>query len=153
MEYMSKSEKETAEIAENLAKQIVSQKTKALRQAQGKATVIALEGELGAGKTTFTKAFAKALGIEEKLTSPTFVIMRRFTISDSRFKNLYHIDAYRLNGGDELKILNIEEILNNSGNIVLIEWAERVKDVLPAKHITVHMDHVSEKERKLVVDL
>lgn len=161
MIYQSKSEKETAEIARNLTKQIVSSKivaprntsdkTVALRQAQGKAMVIALEGELGAGKTTFVKTFAKALGVKEKITSPTFVIMRRFMIYDLRFKDLYHIDAYRLNNGNELRTLGIEEIISNPENIVLIEWAERVAEILPEKYIKIHIDHISENERKITI--
>ncbi|MGD0977344.1 MAG: tRNA (adenosine(37)-N6)-threonylcarbamoyltransferase complex ATPase subunit type 1 TsaE [Minisyncoccia bacterium] len=153
MIYDSKSEKETGEIARKLAEQIVSREIVALRQAQDKAIVIALEGELGAGKTTFIKAFAKALGVKEKLTSPTFVIMRKFIVHDLRFKNLYHVDAYRLNSGEELKPLGIEEIIADPENIIMIEWAERVRDILPKKHISVHIDHIAENKRKIQIIL
>lgn len=145
MEYLSKSVGETEKVARELAEKIIP------RQARDKATVVALEGELGAGKTTFTKAFAKALGVKEKLTSPTFVILKRFTIYDLRFKNLIHVDAYRLNSGEELKSLGIEEMLADPGNIILIEWAERVADILPAEHLTIHIDHISENERKITI--
>jgi len=149
MEYLSKSVEKTGEIAERLAERIVSLEKDAV--GGERAVVIALEGELGAGKTTFAKAFAKALGVEQKLTSPTFVIMRKYSLDISRFQSLIHIDAYRLNNGEELKLLGIEEIISDPENIVLVEWAERVAEILPEKHITVHIDHISENERKILI--
>jgi len=67
------------------------------------------------------------------------------------FQHLFHVDAYRLNSGKELKQLGIEEIIADSQNIVLIEWAERVADILPQDYVRVHMDHVAEKERKVTI--
>lgn len=145
MEYLSKSVLETEKIAAELAQKIF------LQQTQNKATVVALEGELGAGKTTFVKAFAKALGVKEKLSSPTFVIMRSYQLSTASYQLLVHIDAYRLDGGEELELLGIDDIFTGPENIVLIEWAERVADILPAKHLTIHIDHISENERKIIL--
>jgi tRNA threonylcarbamoyladenosine biosynthesis protein TsaE len=153
MEYMSKNVQETEKIAQKLAEQIVSQEFDVSRQDCDNAVVIDLEGELGAGKTTFTKAFAKALGVEEKLSSPTFVLMRQYELKTDKFKLLVHIDAYRINSGEDLKLLGIEEILADPENIVLIEWAERVKDILPDNKINIHIDHVSENERKFTINL
>lgn len=133
----------TQKIASDLAKKIIS--TKSLSGAY----IIGLEGELGAGKTTFVKGFAKALGIKEKITSPTFVIMKRYELRDMGYKFLYHIDAYRLKNEKELIKLDIKEIFSDSQNIVLIEWADRVKKILPKGYISIHMDHVSERERKI----
>jgi tRNA threonylcarbamoyladenosine biosynthesis protein TsaE len=155
MEYDSKSVLETEKIAGNLAKQIGEMR------AGERAVVVALEGELGAGKTTFTKAFARALGVKQKLTSPTFVIMRHYEIesritnheSRNKFKTLIHIDAYRLNNGNELKLLGIEEILKNPGNIILIEWSDRVEEILSAGVIKVHIDHIDENTRRINVSI
>ena len=145
MEFVSKSVKETQKIASDLARKII--KTK-------KGIVIALEGELGAGKTVFVKGFAKALGIKSKIKSPTFVLMKKYkpeTVNRKLETNLYHLDCYRVGDEKDLKIPELKEILEESHNIVLIEWAERVKKIIPKKHITVHIDHVSEKERKITI--
>lgn len=135
----SNSPKETQKIAIDLAQKII--KTK-------KGAVITLEGELGAGKTTFTQGFADALGIKDKIKSPTFVLMKKYSIG---IFNFYHIDCYRVKDEKDLKILELNEILNMSHNIVLIEWPERVSKIIPKNHITVHIDHVSENERKITI--
>lgn len=165
MEFISQSEKETKKLAKVLAKEIA--KTKIAK----KATVIGLEGELGAGKTVFVKGFAEGLGIKGKITSPTFVILKRFKIYDSRlrsssanasasersfggqvrFKNLIHVDAYRLNSAKELAALGIKEIFSDPGNVVLIEWAERVQKILPVGYLKIHIDHLDKKIRRIIV--
>ncbi len=131
--------KETKKIATDLARKII--KTK-------KGAVIALEGELGAGKTVFVKGFVKALGVKSKIKSPTFVLMKKYV---SRGTNLYHLDCYRVKDEKDLRIPELNEILEASHNIVMIEWAERVRKILPKKHITVHIDHISENERKITI--
>ena len=136
----------TQKIASDLAKKI---RQLADSKPPDKSFVIGLEGELGAGKTTFVKDLAKALGIKEKITSPTFVIMKRYELRDMDYKFLYHIDAYRLKDEKELIKLGIKEIFSDSQDIVLIEWADRVKKILPKGYISIHMDHVSERERKI----
>ena len=90
------------------------------------AAVLALSGELGSGKTAFVKALAKELGVEETVTSPTFVIEKIYKLSHSRFKNLVHVDAYRLESAHELEVLGFKELLQNAENLVAIEWPERV---------------------------
>ncbi len=88
---------------------------------------IALTGNLGAGKTRFVQEVAKNLDIKERVISPTFVIMKEYKIiSDKRFKKLVHIDAYRLQSEDDLKVFKIKEILENSENLIFIEWPERL---------------------------
>ncbi len=88
---------------------------------------IALAGNLGAGKTRFVQEMAKNLDIKERVISPTFVIMKEYKIkSEKRFKKLVHIDAYRLQSEDDLKIFNIKELLNNPENLIFIEWPERL---------------------------
>lgn len=102
------------------------------------AVVLALHGDLGAGKTTFVQTLAKQLGVTETVTSPTFVIMKKYQTTDNRFSNLIHIDAYRLEKVDELQILGFEAELKIPGTIICIEWAERVSALLPAQTINLN---------------
>ncbi len=136
----SNSPKETQKIASDLAKKII--KTK-------KGAVIALEGELGAGKTTFIQGFAKALGINSKVKSPTFVLMKKYKVSNQT--DLYHLDCYRIGDYKDLRIPELKEIFEISHDIVLIEWAERIKKVIPKKHIKIHIDHIDKNTRKLLI--
>ena len=140
---MSQSEKQTQKVAGNLAQKVT--KTKLAKHA----VAIALEGELGAGKTTFVKGFARALGIKFHITSPTFVILRNYQLPTANFQLLFHIDAYRLRDHRDLISLGIKELLADPTNIVLIEWSDRVRKILPAKYIRIHIDHMGIKTRKI----
>ncbi len=96
------------------------------------ATIIALKGDLGAGKTAFVKAVAKHLGIAHEITSPTFVIMKSYGIpSHAFFKTLTHIDAYRIEDEDEMRVLKFGEILSDQSNLVCIEWPEKIQNLIP----------------------
>jgi tRNA threonylcarbamoyladenosine biosynthesis protein TsaE len=96
-----------------------------------RARVLALRGDLGAGKTNFTQGFAKGLGIKETINSPTFVILKKYSIKDNGgFKFFFHIDCYRLGSDVDLLQLGIENILIDSANIVVIEWPDIIKDIL-----------------------
>lgn len=141
----SKSARETQKLAANLARKIAKSKP------QKYACVFALEGELGAGKTTFIQGFAKALKIKRRITSPTFVLIKSYKLSAISYKLLYHIDAFRLKDWRELVPLGIKEMFASPENIILIEWAERVRRILPRKHTKIHIDHISEKERKISI--
>ena len=136
---ISKSPTDTQKLASQLAKKLKLRK---------QAIVIALEGELGAGKTVFTKGFAKALGVKQKVTSPTFLLLKTYPIKTGL---LCHIDAYRLRDHRDAKALGLKELLAQIGNIILIEWSDRLKQSLPAKHIRIHIDHISLKERKISI--
>src|SRR3989338_8005494 len=114
MIYITKSADETKKIAKELAQKIDH-------------GVIALVGELGAGKTTFTQGFAKGLGIKDKIISPTFVLIRQHQIHKLK-KTLYHLDLYRLENLKDIKELAIDELAQD-GNIVLVEWAQKAKDL------------------------
>jgi tRNA threonylcarbamoyladenosine biosynthesis protein TsaE len=118
---------------------------------ESEATVVGLYGNLGAGKTTFTQAVARELGIDQPITSPTFVIEKIYEIKHKNFARLIHIDAYRLEGGRELQDLNFEEIVSNKNNLIFIEWPENVKDILPTNHIKLFCEFVDENSRKFVV--
>lgn len=91
--------------------------------------VIALSGDLGAGKTTFAQGFAEGLGIKDRIVSPTFLIIRKYPVPDKK-SFFYHIDLYRMENID-LKYSGLEEILSEPSNIVLIEWAEKISEYLP----------------------
>lgn len=138
----SKSAKETQRVAARLAKQVL------VKQHVKHATVLALEGELGAGKTEFTKGFAKALGVKQKITSPTFVLMKPYKLKGG---TLFHIDAYRLKNYRDLIALGVGELIEDPHNILLIEWSDRVKKILPKKYIKIHIDHIDKSTRKVSI--
>ncbi len=128
--------------------------TKSLGRAIGKAllpySVIGLVGELGTGKTTFVKAVGSSLNIsEEEITSPTFTILHRYeTVSTGHV--LCHLDAYRLTGAEELNEIGFQELLN-SGDIIIIEWADRIMDSLPEDHILVSFYHEGDDKRQITI--
>jgi tRNA threonylcarbamoyladenosine biosynthesis protein TsaE len=119
----------------------------------GTATILALQGDLGAGKTTFTKALARTFGITEAVTSPTFVIQKIYDIEvPGIFKHLVHIDAYRLEGEEELSTIGWHDYATNPDNLVVIEWPEQVGLAVPERALWIHFEHVSENERRIDVD-
>ena len=122
-----------------------------LTETKDQAIVVGLYGNLGAGKTAFTKCLAKELGINIPVTSPTFVIQKIYETNHPFLKRLIHIDAYRLKNGRELQELNFEEIVNNKNNIVVIEWPENVKDILPVDHIKIYCEFIDENTRQFDV--
>ena len=95
------------------------------------AVVVALSGDLGAGKTTFTQALAKALGILDSVQSPTYVLMKSYPIAYKEFTKLVHIDAYRLSSATEFAALKPGSFLQDPGTLVCIEWPEKVEGALP----------------------
>lgn len=112
----------------------------------GHAFIIALKGDLGAGKTTFVQALAREFGITDTVQSPTYVIMKKYTISlDSyaadvmgkQFKTLVHIDAYRLEKPEEIEALRPEEFLKDPSVLVCLEWPEKVEGVFPEPDMTI----------------
>ena len=161
MEVITKNLKET----EQIAKEFVRNLLRSLASKSG-AFVIAMYGDLGSGKTTFVKAVAKEFGIENTVTSPTFVIEKIYPIRADdclqqsisngtsplkcKFDNLIHIDAYRLKSGEELKVLGWEEISKNPQNIIFIEWPSNVEDVLPKDKQEIHFKFIDENTREIV---
>ncbi len=127
----------------------------------GNASVVALSGELGAGKTTFTQVLGKHLGIKRKVNSPTFVIMKKYKIQTppnpplgrggAKYKFLFHLDAYRLKNHHELTKLGWAEIIADPKNLILIEWPENVVGVMPKKHHKIKISHTKEGHRKFEI--
>jgi tRNA threonylcarbamoyladenosine biosynthesis protein TsaE len=126
--------------------------------------VICLSGELGAGKTTFTQGLLSGLGAEKPYTSPTFVVMKEYktVLSEQRAINskegarsrkinaIYHFDAYRVSAEDILN-LGWEEIVSDSRNICIVEWAEKLEKIIPAQAIWIEFSWLDEKRRKLTI--
>ena len=133
----SRSRNDTQKIARILARACIS----GMDRAEG-ALVISLEGNLGAGKTTFMQGFARALGIAEKVASPTFVVMKRYEIRVKRKarearRHLYHFDCYRIEKTEELAVLGWHGIIADPANIVCIEWGDKVRRVLPPAYLRI----------------
>ena len=117
MKTISKSEKETYNFAKKFASKLKG------------GDVLCLIGDLGAGKTAFTKGLAAGLNIKNTVTSPTFVLMKNYKISGGNIKHLAHIDAYRLEGGTQLLGIGAEDYFGDPECVTVIEWADRVKDI------------------------
>ena len=115
------------------------------------ATVIGCQGDLGSGKTTFIQGFAKGLDIAEKVLSPTFVIIRKYKIPDTKYKiqNFYHVDAYRIDKPKEILELGWKDIIMDPTNIVVVEWADRIKSILPKDAIIIDFQTIGKKKRKI----
>ncbi|MFA6227363.1 MAG: tRNA (adenosine(37)-N6)-threonylcarbamoyltransferase complex ATPase subunit type 1 TsaE [Candidatus Paceibacterota bacterium] len=115
------------------------------------AMIVGLYGDLGSGKTTFTQALARILGVNEIVTSPTFVIEKRYTTGSGKFSSLIHIDAYRLDSSREMLALNWKDISRNPQNLIFIEWPERILDILPENHLKIFFKSISESEREIEI--
>jgi len=152
MEYLSVSPSQTKKIGENLAKKL-------LKTSRKRALVISLEGDLGGGKTTFLQGFAKGLGIKKKILSPTFVIIKKLRIPGndkktiSRFRYFYHIDCYRIKNPKEILALNFKRIISDPKNIIAIEWAERIKKILPKGKISMRFRFINKNSRKITTNI
>jgi tRNA threonylcarbamoyladenosine biosynthesis protein TsaE len=104
------------------------------------ATVIALSGDLGAGKTSFAQGIARALGVSETVSSPTFVIEKIYALEAQPFERLVHIDAYRITGVKEMEVLGWKAVLEDPGNLIVIEWPEKIADIVPKNAIRLRFD-------------
>lgn len=124
------------------------------KQARGgrrQAAIFALTGELGSGKTTFTQGFFGGLGVKKRVSSPTFVLIRSYSLRLTTYNLAYHIDCYRLRKPKELLDLGFQEILVDPRNIVVIEWAGKVRRYLPKSAVWVKFEHGKrENERSIV---
>lgn len=139
--------KDIAKISDLLLKKVSKTKT-------NKAKIIAMFGNLGAGKTTLTQQIAKDLGIKSSVSSPTFVIMKIYKVNSSSiffkyFKKLIHIDAYRLDNSKDLEKIGWGDLYEDKENLIIIEWPENVKDCLDFKTHFVYLKHDTEETRIL----
>ncbi len=136
---------ELSDFAETLLDQLVAH--------EDKATILCLNGDLGAGKTTLTQYLAKHLGVAEPLSSPTFVIQKSYNIPESScgFIELVHIDAYRLESGDQMGPLRFSDTLALPKTLVVIEWSENILSVLPQDRVEVQLKWIDETTRQISV--
>lgn len=134
---------DTKNLGQEIAKEILKRKDKS-------AFIVFLDGDLGTGKTTLVKEIIFALGIKEKVKSPTFTIIEPYELND---KNIYHIDLYRMNDPSELEIIGLREYLNESEAIIFIEWPEKSFGFLKKFDLKISLKHSSEKERKCKIEL
>jgi tRNA threonylcarbamoyladenosine biosynthesis protein TsaE len=149
-EFITNNHKETQKLGELLALE--------LRGGE----VLCLDGELGAGKTTFTQGLLQGLGAKGPYTSPTFLIMKeyetkissatadKFQISN-KIKKVYHIDAYRIEAQDLLN-LGWEEIIADPKNIIIVEWSERIKKILPKEAVRIKFEWLDENQRRITLE-
>ncbi len=144
---ITNSEKETFEFAKKYAKKLKG------------GEIIGLIGDLGTGKTIFTKGLAAGLGIKQTITSPTFVLMKVYPIQNSKFlprrqagkiQNFIHIDAYRIKTEQDILSIGADEYFNRDNTIVLIEWADKIKKILPnsIKYINIK---IQEGDKRLII--
>ena len=139
MKYLTKSEKQTFNLGKKLAKQLKG------------GEVLALTGELGAGKTVLIKGIAAGLGIKKIITSPTFVLMKVYQMGirnqESGIKNLVHIDCYRIKNPQEITDIGAPEYFGRPDMITVIEWAEKIKKILPRQKIEIRIKLKNENTR------
>ncbi len=115
------------------------------------ATIVELVGDLGAGKTTFMGGVGEFFGIKEAIISPTFLIQRNYKIEGNfPWKNLVHLDAYRIENGDELRGINWEKYSSNPENLIFVEWPENLRTSFPATK-RIEFKHLSENEREIQI--
>ncbi len=123
-----------------------------LSKVDAESSILALNGDLGSGKTTFTKSLAMQLGINKPITSPTFVIQKAYNIKNHKiFNKLVHIDAYRLDKAEDTEVLNLRDTLNTKGNLVVIEWADNIKEALPKNTININFKYIDDSTRKVSI--
>ncbi len=121
------------------------------KKSNSAATIIALYGNLGSGKTVFAQGFGRGLHISKRIQSPTFVLMRRYFLSrlnHPAFKRFYHLDLYRIKNEKDTEYLALNEIFKDSSAIVLIEWADRIEKILPGKIIKIEMEHTKNRKHR-----
>jgi len=145
MEHTAQNLKETCELADDFAKSIKKQ--------EQKATVIALYGNLGSGKTSFVQGVAKTLGIKKTVISPTFVIERIYALEGESWKRFVHIDCYRFEKASEVKSIDWDEIIKEPDNLIFIEWADKIENELPKDSIKIYFEFVNENTRKISIKI
>lgn len=145
LEFVTKSAEQTLNLGKRVAASLLG------------GEILALVGELGAGKTTFVQGLAKGLGIKKRVISPTFIIVRKYilpiTNHQSLIANFHHVDLYRLeeNLENEIKNLGLDEIWGKKENIVAIEWAEKIKNLIPKNATWIYFETLDEDNRAIKI--
>jgi len=141
MEFISKSEKETIEFASEIAKTAKP------------GDIFTLEGDLGSGKTTFAKGFALGLGIKKAITSPTFVIMKKYDVSGNpnNIERLVHLDCYRFGYPSEIESVGLSEYYSDGESVILLEWPEKADLPDDANTHEILFEYLDENRRKIKI--
>ena len=140
MEILTESAVKTQKVGECLGTSVLKAKGKVF---------IALNGDLGSGKTTFLQGFAKGVGVKDEITSPTFLIYKKYEAKKGRM--FYHFDAYRIKNKD-LSLLNFKEIIESEKSIVAVEWSENIKEQIPKDAVRVYFSIAGPQSRRLIVE-
>lgn len=144
--FITRTARATQKIAFDFARQI-------LKSAPRKrAIVLGLVGDLGSGKTIFAKGFARGLGIKKVVTSPTFVLEKIYKLNGKKYEHFVHIDAYRLKNSKEIDDLGFKDLAGHPRNIILIEWADRIKNILPRDCIIINFKHIKKDQREIIIN-
>ena len=139
-EFITNNVEETIKIAKDLAQE--------LKPGQ----VIALSGNLGAGKTIFVKALAEATGIKETITSPTFVLLKAYDLDFNNIKKFIHVDCYRLDGAEDLADIGLQDYLEDPGALIVIEWADKLVNLPKDNLVSISIESLGGDQRKIVID-
>lgn len=141
MDYLTRNRQETYQFGHTLAERLEP------------GSLAAFSGDLGAGKTTLIQGVLEALGAEKPYVSPTFVLMKQYDLIQPvrGIERVYHVDAYRVEEKD-FKSLGFEEWVTDPAGIVLVEWPERIKNLLPEKRVVISLRSLSETEREIAID-
>lgn len=141
---VSRSSRQTAAWAGKLAARLLGQPP------PKRVAVVALVGELGSGKTVFVKGFLKRAGIRRRITSPTFLLMRSYFLRHRFYRNVYHLDCFRIKKPAELLRLGLKQILTEPKNIVLVEWADKIKRFLPKNTLWIKLEHGRKENERII---
>ena len=139
MEFISRSVKDTGKFAKSLLPKLKS------------GNILALSGNLGAGKTVLAKALANALGVSETVNSPTFVLMKVYDVSQPAIKKFVHVDCYRLDQAEDLADIGLQDYLDDPESLIVIEWAEKIKNLPADKIINIKIESLGGDQRKITV--
>ena len=137
IKYLSNSPKDTDIFAEKIAKKLSYPKT------------ILLFGDMGSGKTTFTKSLIKFLGVDSKITSPTFNIVNQYSVLD---KTINHFDMYRLEDESEAEEIGVSEMIRDKDSINIIEWPQKIASLIFGDVIKIYIKQIDENKREFLVE-
>lgn len=134
---ISRSEAETENAGSRLARSL------------GRGSIVLLWGDLGAGKTVFSRGFARGLGVTEVVSSPTYTIVQEYELPGGG--RLYHLDLYRISGVDAALAFGVDEFLDDPRAIALVEWPGRIEGILSRNAVDVRLEHLSDLERRITI--